>query len=156
MTAHSVETKITTKSFWLKYSDPLIGGLAELIKDPDVFPYEDIPGFPQSTVEGIVLSVRTIWRSCVRSCRAAPAGAPQRHPRPHHAGEVPLVWRISAVEGERAEQSQQAALSPVFRRPCRSGWWRWWEWRLWSPPTPGEAWTTCSRWVRCCLGLAVW
>merc|ERR1711936_1123582 len=31
-----------------------LGGLAELIKDPDVFPYEDIPGFPQSTVEGHV------------------------------------------------------------------------------------------------------
>lgn len=34
------------------HSDPLIGGLAELVKNPDIFPYEDIPGFPQSTVEG--------------------------------------------------------------------------------------------------------
>jgi len=32
--------------------DPMIGGLAELIKNPDSFPYEDIPGFPRSTVEG--------------------------------------------------------------------------------------------------------
>ena len=30
----------------------MIGGLAELIKNPDSFPYEDIPGFPRSTVEG--------------------------------------------------------------------------------------------------------
>jgi len=34
--------------------DPLIGGLAELIKNPDIFPYEEIPGFPRSTVEGHV------------------------------------------------------------------------------------------------------
>ena len=34
------------------HSDPLIGGLAELVQNPDIFPYEDIPGFPQSTVEG--------------------------------------------------------------------------------------------------------
>ena len=30
----------------------MIGGLAELIKNPDSFPYEEIPGFPRSTVEG--------------------------------------------------------------------------------------------------------
>jgi len=34
--------------------DPMIGGLAELIKNPDSFPYEEIPGFPRSTVEGHV------------------------------------------------------------------------------------------------------
>ena len=38
----------------IKYSDPLIGGLAELITNPDIFPYEEIPGFPRSTVEGFV------------------------------------------------------------------------------------------------------
>ena len=38
----------------LQYSDPLIGGLAELITNPDIFPYEEIPGFPRSTVEGLV------------------------------------------------------------------------------------------------------
>ena len=36
----------------LEHADPLIGGLAELVTDPDIFPYEDIPGFPRSTVEG--------------------------------------------------------------------------------------------------------
>ena len=34
------------------YSDPIIGGLADLVTNPDSFPYEEIPGFPQSTVEG--------------------------------------------------------------------------------------------------------
>merc|ERR1739844_732535 len=31
-----------------------LGGLAELVTNPDSFPYEEIPGFPQSTVEGHV------------------------------------------------------------------------------------------------------
>lgn len=31
-----------------------LGGLAELITNPDSFPYEEIPGFPRSTVEGHV------------------------------------------------------------------------------------------------------
>jgi len=34
--------------------DPLIGGLADLATRPDIFPYEDIPGFPRSTVAGDV------------------------------------------------------------------------------------------------------
>jgi len=34
--------------------DPLIGGLADLATRPDIFPYEDIPGFPRSTVTGDV------------------------------------------------------------------------------------------------------
>merc|ERR1711971_26181 len=34
--------------------DPYIGGLADLAKDADIFPYSDIPGFPQSTVAGHV------------------------------------------------------------------------------------------------------
>ena len=38
--------------FLLLNSDPIIGGLADLITNPDSFPYEEIPGFPQSTVEG--------------------------------------------------------------------------------------------------------
>merc|ERR1712186_36806 len=29
-----------------------LAGLADLLQDPDVFPYEDIPHFPQSTVPG--------------------------------------------------------------------------------------------------------
>jgi len=32
----------------------LIGGLADLATRPDIFPYEDIPGFPRSTVAGDV------------------------------------------------------------------------------------------------------
>ena len=44
---------IETKNFFLLLnSDPIIGGLAELVTNPDSFPYEEIPGFPQSTVEG--------------------------------------------------------------------------------------------------------
>ena len=44
---------IQTKNFFLLLnSDPIIGGLAELVTNPDSFPYEEIPGFPQSTVEG--------------------------------------------------------------------------------------------------------
>ena len=38
--------------FLLLNSDPIIGGLADLITNPDSFPYEEIPGFPQPTVEG--------------------------------------------------------------------------------------------------------
>ena len=34
--------------------DPYIGGLADLAKDADIFPYSEIPGFPQSTVAGHV------------------------------------------------------------------------------------------------------
>jgi len=34
--------------------DPYIGGLADLAKNADVFPYSDIPGFPKSTVAGHV------------------------------------------------------------------------------------------------------
>jgi len=34
--------------------DPLVGGLADLAENADVFPYSDIPGFPQSTVAGHV------------------------------------------------------------------------------------------------------
>ena len=30
----------------------LLGGLAELLKEKDVFPYEEIPNFPTSTVPG--------------------------------------------------------------------------------------------------------
>ena len=35
-------------------TDPYIGGLADLAKNADVFPYSDIPGFPKSTVAGHV------------------------------------------------------------------------------------------------------
>ena len=35
-------------------ADPYIGGLADLAKDADIFPYSEIPGFPQSTVAGHV------------------------------------------------------------------------------------------------------
>jgi len=31
-----------------------IGGLADLVQKPDIFPYKEIPGFPQSTVAGHV------------------------------------------------------------------------------------------------------
>ena len=34
--------------------DPYIGGLATLAKNADIFPYSEIPGFPQSTVAGHV------------------------------------------------------------------------------------------------------
>ena len=34
--------------------DPCIGGLATLAKNADIFPYSEIPGFPQSTVAGHV------------------------------------------------------------------------------------------------------
>merc|ERR1719398_398922 len=34
--------------------DPYIGGLADLAKNADSFPYSEIPGFPQSTVAGHV------------------------------------------------------------------------------------------------------
>lgn len=34
--------------------DPVIGGLADVVKNPDIFPYSEIPGFPQSTVAGHV------------------------------------------------------------------------------------------------------
>lgn len=39
---------------FLKFTflDILIGGLADLLKEKDVFPYEEIPNFPTSTVPG--------------------------------------------------------------------------------------------------------
>ena len=43
-----------TSSLHSPPTDPYIGGLADLAKNADVFPYSDIPGFPKSTVAGHV------------------------------------------------------------------------------------------------------
>ena len=42
------------QDFYVLTPDPYIGGLADLAKDADIFPYSEIPGFPQSTVAGHV------------------------------------------------------------------------------------------------------
>ena len=88
----------------LQYSDPLIGGLAELITNPDIFPYEEIPGFPRSTVEGLVAVQSSLAarfsNEFSRSCWEASPGTSQWYSSPHNAGEVPLLRRISSLEGE--------------------------------------------------------
>jgi len=44
-----------------------LGGLAEIVKNPDIFPYEEIPGFPRSTVAGHVgrLLIGELSGTCV-------------------------------------------------------------------------------------------
>ena len=43
------DISFTSLSIYITF---ITGGLGDLVSNPDVFPYEDIPGFPKSTVEG--------------------------------------------------------------------------------------------------------
>lgn len=66
-TVHELESSVVLDSVYTFNSFPLvarnvskiiiiinwfIGGLAELLKEKDIFPYEEIPNFPTSTVPG--------------------------------------------------------------------------------------------------------
>ena len=99
------------------YSDPIIGGLAELITNPDSFPYEEIPGFPQSTVEGEIFfseiclkypdKTLYIFEKTLKKCFeklskkyfdartrwSSSSWTTQQHSSPHYAGEVSFLWR---------------------------------------------------------------
>lgn len=92
-----------------------LGGLAEMLKDPQVFKYSDIPNFPRSTgTAGRPASAEHVGvcdtDRCV-FCSARPCGsAGVRHAEGEavrlHAGQVPSVRGVSHPEGERMKPTR--------------------------------------------------
>lgn len=143
------------------------GGLADQLGDRDVFPYEDIPNFPVSTVKGhagrmVIGLLSSVPVMCMQGRFHAYEGYPLwkvgRDGKlvalvsPHFIYSFRCLYIFYYVSTETLCALPDIVLGvsacnlpPLDSAPCRCEWWSWWAWSRSSSPTPPADSTRSSK-----------